>query len=230
MPHCSSKGARRFTEGIVMRERKLGRLAIAVIAAALVGCLALALPATGAAKKKKKKPTLVTTTVSTGSIALPIPDNQTFPGNDSAPAFARSPLVPRLSARATITDVNASVRLNHGFDSDVEIFLASPRGVILLSRDNGGNRDNYGSGPTSCAGVPTTFDSDAGTPITAGIAPFVGTFAPQESLAVLNGLKGAVASVPWTLEVGDDTEADAGTLYCWNLVVRYRIPPKKKGK
>jgi subtilisin-like proprotein convertase family protein len=211
-----------------MRERKLGRLAIAAIAAALVGCLALALPATGVAKKKKKRPALVTTTVSSGSLALPIPDNQTFPGNDTAPAFARSPLAPRLPARATITDVNASVRLDHGFVSDIEIYLASPRGVILLSRDNGGNRDNYGSGATSCAGVPTTFDSNAATPITAGIAPFVGTFAPQESLAALNGVKGAAASVPWTLQIADDTEADTGTLYCWNLTVQYRIPPKKK--
>jgi subtilisin-like proprotein convertase family protein len=213
-----------------MRERKLGRLAIAVIAAALVGCLALALPATGSAKKKKKKPTLVTTTVSSGPLALPIPDNQAFPGNDSAPAFARAPLAPRLPARATVTDVNASVRLDHGFDSDVELYLASPRGVILLSRDNGGAGNNYGSGATSCAGVPTTFDSSAATPITAGLPPFVGTFAPQESLAMLNGLKGAVASVPWTLEIADDTEADSGTLYCWNLIVQYRTPPKKKRK
>ncbi len=212
-----------------MRERKLGRLAIAAIAAALVGCLALALPATGAAKKKKKKPAVVTTTVSSGSVTLAIPDPEA--GNsDIIPAIVRSPVVLGIPAKATITDVDASVRLNHTFDADVEIYLASPRGVILFSRDNGGAGDNYGSGATSCAGVPTTFDSNVATPITAGIPPFVGTFAPQESLAVLNGLKGSAASVPWTLEVSDDDAEFSGTLYCWNLTVQYRTPPKKKRK
>lgn len=213
-----------------MRERKLGRLAIAATAAALVGCLVPALPATGATKKKKK-PAIVTTTASSGSLNMVIPDNESWPANDATAAFARSPLALRIPTRATITDVNASVRLNHGFDADVAIYLASPRGVILLSRDNGGVGDNYGTGAASCAGVPTTFDSNAATPITAGIPPFVGTFAPQESLAVLNGLRGVVASdVPWTLEVADDTEVDAGTLHCWSLTVQYRVPPKKKKK
>jgi subtilisin-like proprotein convertase family protein len=213
-----------------MRERKLGRPAIAAIAAALVGCLALALPTTGVAKKKKKRPALVTTTVSSGSQAIPIldPDEGTVPDDDITLAAVRSPVALRIPARATIRDVNASVRLNHSFDSDIEIHLASPAGVILLSRDNGAAGDNYGSGAMSCAGVPTTFDSNVATPITAGVSPFVGTFAPQESLAVLNGLRGAAASVPWTLEVVDDEELFSGTFYCWNLTVQYRIPPKKK--
>jgi len=58
----------------------------------------------------------------------------------------------------------------------------------------------------------------------------VGTFAPQESLAVLNGLRGVAASAPWTLEVSDDEAVDTGTLYCWSLTVQYRPPPKKKDK
>jgi subtilisin-like proprotein convertase family protein len=208
-----------------MRERKPGRLAIAGIAVALVGCLALAMPATGLAKKKKR---LVTTTVSTGSIAMPIPDAAASPDDTSTPALARSALAFRIPQRATITTVTASVRISHGFDADLELYLASPRGVILLSRDNGGVRDNYGSGAASCAGTPTTFDSRAATPITAGFAPFVGTFAPQESLGVLAGLKGATASVPWTLEIADDSVQDAGTLHCWTLNVQYRPPKKKK--
>jgi subtilisin-like proprotein convertase family protein len=208
-----------------MSERKLGRLAIAAIAAALVGCLTLVLPATGAAKKKRKP--LITKTVSSGSVTLPIPDPEA--GNsDVIPASVRSPVALAIPAKATIKDVDASVRLNHTFDADVEIYLASPRGVILLSRDNGGAGDNYGSGAISCAGVPTTFDSNAATPITAGIPPFVGTFAPQESLAVLNGLKGSAASMPWTLEVLDDDAQYSGTLYCWNLTVKYRTPTRKK--
>jgi subtilisin-like proprotein convertase family protein len=184
------------------------------------------LPATGAAKKKRK-PALVTKTVSSGSVTLAIPDPEA--GNsDVIPASVRSPVALAIPARATIRDVDASVRLNHTFDADVEIHLASPRGVILLSRDNGGAGDNYGSGATSCGGVPTTFDSSVATPITAGIPPFVGTFAPQESLAVLNGLRGRAASMPWTLEVTDDDAQYSGTLYCWNLTVKYRTPRKKR--
>jgi subtilisin-like proprotein convertase family protein len=213
-----------------MRERKLGRLAIGMIAAALVGWLALALPATGGAKKKKKRPALVTTTVSTGSVAVPIPDAALWSDNDATPALARVPVNLRIPLKATITDVNASVRIEHAFAADLEIYLATPRGVILLSRDNGGVRDDYGSGPAGCTGTPTTFDSGAATPITAGIPPFVGTFAPQESLTPLNGLKGSAANVPWTLEVADDSVQDAGTLHCWTLTVEYRPPKKKKKK
>lgn len=210
-----------------MRERKLSRLTIAASAAALVGCLALAPPAVGA-PKKKKRPALVTATVSSGSLALAIPDPNYGTGSDSSTTLVRSPLSLAIPPRATITDVNASVRLDHQWDADIEIYLATPRGVILLSRDNGGLGDHYGSGATNCAGVPTTFDSGAATPIIAGIPPFVGTFAPQESLALLNGLKGAVANVPWTLEVSDDEEEFSGTLYCWKLTVQYRIPKKKR--
>jgi subtilisin-like proprotein convertase family protein len=207
-----------------MRERKPGRMAIAWIAAALVGCLALGMPATGLAKKKK----LVTVRVSTGSIAMPIPDAPSSPEDTTTPSLARSSLVPRIPNRATITNVTASVRISHGFDADLELFLASPRGVILLSRDNGGVRDNYGTGAASCTGTPTTFDSRAATPITAGFAPFVGTFAPQESLGVLAGVRGAAATVPWTLEIADDSVQDAGTLHCFTLNIQYRAPKKKK--
>ena len=46
---------------------------------------------------------------------------------------------------------------------------------VTLSVNNGGAGDNYGTGANDCAGAATTFDDEAGTPITAGTAPFCGS-------------------------------------------------------
>ena len=65
----------------------------------------------------------------------------------------------------------------------------------------------------------TMFDDAAATSITAGVAPFTGTFRPEENLAQLNGLP--VAGT-WTLRVTDDTPGGgefpaAGQLLDWSL-------------
>ena len=45
-----------------------------------------------------------------------------------------------LNPRGKIKDVNVGVRITHPFASDLEIYLATPRGVINLSHDVGGRR------------------------------------------------------------------------------------------
>jgi len=200
--------------------RKLGMAAIAALALGLV----LAAPAAQARKKVITKTYVMGVGSPTGGVALPIPD-----GAGQATQLTRSPLAVRgLNPRGKIKDVNVGVRVQHPFAKDLELYLASPRGVINLSHDVGGDGNNYGAGPPSCAGIFTTFDSDTPTPIdTPGLqAPFAGFFAPTESLDLLDGLGDKKATnATWSLLVEDDDNMHpAGTLECWYLQVRATNP------
>ncbi len=103
-------------------------------------------------------------------------------------------------------DVNVTINLTHTWDSDLDIFLIGPNGTrVELTTDNGSSSDNY---------TNTVFDDQAATSITAGTAPFTGTFKPEGSLATLNGIPAIGA---WTLEITDDTGGDSGNLLGWSL-------------
>lgn len=212
-----------------MRDSKLGRVLAAAFAVALVGCLALALPAAEGAKKKT-----VTKSFSNGvggsigGAALPIPN----PAAGQPNLLVRSPItVKGLPKLGKIRDVNVGVRLDHPADSEIEIYLSTPRGVIDLSSDNGSPLPpgDYGTGADSCAGTFTTFDSQAPTAVTGGSAPFSGSFIPEESLTTLNNLKGNKANrTTWTLIVLDDfNNPNAGTLFCWKLDIKASKPPQR---
>ncbi len=208
------------------------RAGIVLAAAALVGCMALAPVANGAAKKSAKKKITKTYTRgaggSLGGVPINIPD-----GGGTATQIVRSGIfVKGLNPKGKITDVNVGVRATHAQATDLEFYLASPRGVINLSSDNGGAGNNYGSGPASCVGQFTLFDSNNPTLIsTPGLsAPFAGTFAPEESLNQLNGLGNKKATnAMWTLLVEDDSNANpAGSLDCFKLTITSTNPKKKK--
>ncbi len=206
-----------------MKRRKLGRR-ILVTAAALALGLALAAPAAQAHKK------LVTEVFQTGvgspngGLPLNIPD-----GGGPALQLVRDPLaVKGLNPKGKIKDVNVAVRISHPFAADLEIYLATPRGVINLAHDVGGNGDDYGNGFAGCSGGQTLFDSQTPTSIaTPGLqAPFVGFFAPQESLDLLHGLGNKKATnATWSLLVMDDSNVHGtGTVDCFTLAVTASNP------
>lgn len=209
-----------------MRTTTTGARAAGVFLAAVVtGCLALAPPAQGA------KFTTITETRgaggSLGGLQLAIPD-----GGGQQTQLVRSGIpIKKLNPRGKITDVNVAVRATHPQATDLEIYLATPRGVINLSSDNGGAGNNYGSGAASCGGFGTVFDSNVPTLIsTPGLnAPFSGTFAPEEPLTLLNGLGGKKASnSKWSLLIEDDSPMNpAGTLDCWGITIRATNPKPK---
>ncbi len=194
-----------------------------VLMLATLGCLALAAEAPAAKK-------VITKTYSNGvggdqgGVPISIPD-----GAGPAPQLVRSPIkVKKLNPRGNIKDVDVSVRITHPRARDVEIYLASPRGVINLTSDNGGSGNDYGAGLDSCGSSLTSFDSDAPTLISApGLqAPFIGSFAPEESLDRLNNLGGKKATnADWSLLVeDDDATGPVGTLFCWELRIRQTNP------
>jgi autotransporter-associated beta strand protein len=113
-----------------------------------------------------------------------------------------------------LTKVGVSLWLTHTLDADLSIGLVSPDGVFVdLSSGNGGSGDDYGINCSPDASR-TTFDDAAGTAITAGAAPFVGTFHPEGSLATLIG---GSANGNWRLRVTDANGGSLGTLRCWSL-------------
>jgi hypothetical protein len=208
-----------------MSNRKLRQLAGAAVAAALVGCLAVA-PVAEARKKVATKTFLQGVGSPTGGTAVSIPD-----GGGQLTQLVRSRIDVRgLNPRGKIRHVNVGVRASHVAAKDLEFYLASPRGVINLSSDNGGQGNNYGGSFESCAGQFTLFDSDSPTLIsTPGLqAPFAGTFGPEESLTLLNGLGNKKATnAAWSLLVEDDDSANpVGTLWCWKLVISATNPKR----
>src|SRR6476659_1889140 len=140
-----------------MMGRKLGLIAVSALAVSLVATA----PAAQARKKTVTKTFEVGIGAPSGGFAIPIPD-----GGGQAIQPARSAInVKGLNPRGKIKDVNVGVRAQHPFAKDLEFYLASPRGVINLSHDVGGDGNNYGAGPASCAGTFTTFDSNTPTRI-----------------------------------------------------------------
>jgi subtilisin-like proprotein convertase family protein len=115
-----------------------------------------------------------------------------------------------------IDKVTVSFYLTHTFDADLDIFLVGPDGTTVeLTSDNGGGANNYG---TSC-GARTVFDDTAAASITAGVAPFVGTFRPEQALSAFAGKSGAAVNGTWRLRITDDEGVDVGTLQCWTLTI-----------
>jgi subtilisin-like proprotein convertase family protein len=111
-------------------------------------------------------------------------------------------------ASGNLTDVNVGLSITHTYDADLDIFLIHPDGTrVELTTDNGAGGDNF---------TNTVFDDAAATAVTAGVAPFTGSFRPEGLLSTLNGKP---AAGTWTLEVTDDASVDTGSLTAWSLTL-----------
>ncbi|HEV8579257.1 MAG TPA: proprotein convertase P-domain-containing protein [Thermoanaerobaculia bacterium] len=142
---------------------------------------------------------------SSGNLSVPLPDVSTV----------EVPLA--VTDTGVVSDVNVRIRLNHTFDGDLNISLIGPDGTTIdLSSGNGSSGDNYGSGANDCSGQPTVFDDSATASITAGTAPFAGTFKPEQALSAFNGKPTAGT---WKLRIADTANVDVGTLFCFQLEI-----------
>lgn len=102
--------------------------------------------------------------------------------------------------------VSVCIDVTHTFDADLDIYLISPLGTqIELTTDNGGLGDNY---------TNTCFDMTALTAVTAGVAPFSGSFIPE---GTFNAFNGENANGDWKLWLVDDLGGDFGTLNSWTI-------------
>ncbi|HUS90309.1 MAG TPA: proprotein convertase P-domain-containing protein, partial [Phycisphaerae bacterium] len=112
-----------------------------------------------------------------------------------------------------VRDVNVTLNITHTYCGDLDVFLIGPTGVsVELFTDVGGSGNNF---------TNTTLDDEAADSITAGTAPFTGSFRPE---GLLSGFDGLAANGTWTLSVTDDAGADQGTLNSWSLTIETGEP------
>ena len=117
--------------------------------------------------------------------------------------------VPGMKAVTCIWDVEVTLDITHSYDSDLSVFLESPLGTMVeLFTGVGGGGENF---------TDTTLDDEAGTPITAGSAPFTGRFQP---MGMLSDFDLEAPSGTWTLYIEDMWSFDEGTLNSWSLTIR----------
>jgi len=110
-----------------------------------------------------------------------------------------------------VTDVVVTIDITHVWTGDLDIYLTSPDGTqVELVTDVGGSSDDF---------TNTVFTSSATTSITAGTAPFTGSFLPEGNLGDFTN---ETVDGGWTLEVTDDFPSfDHGTLNSWSIDITY---------
>ncbi|TDP58712.1 reprolysin-like metallopeptidase [Flavobacterium dankookense] len=107
-----------------------------------------------------------------------------------------------------ISDVNASVTINHTYVNDITVTLISPSGtqVQLLARP---------CTEQPLANINATFN-DTGTALVCGsVSPVIsGNVIPTQTLSAFNGQQ---MSGNWTLRVLDSIQGDGGAITGWSL-------------
>ncbi|MGB2820667.1 MAG: proprotein convertase P-domain-containing protein, partial [Phycisphaerae bacterium] len=144
-------------------------------------------------------------------------DRQHFASDDVPRAIpdegAVASALPVTGLTGRILDVDVHLDITHTFDGDLEVYLYSPAGtqVELFTAVGGSGQDFTG----------TVLDDEAGTPITAGTAPFGDRFRPEGLLGALDGER---VNGTWVLEVRDTVAGDVGTLNSWSIELTYGDP------
>jgi subtilisin-like proprotein convertase family protein len=146
----------------------------------------------------------------TGPIAIP---------DDTGPGGAVDLNVAVSGLTNPIGQVTAVMYVTHTWDGDLTISLIGPDNTeVPLSIRRGGGGDNFG---TDCpaSGNDTIFLDSAATAISAGIAPFVGSYRPETPLSAFNGKTGAAVNGIWKLHAYDSAGGDTGNIECVTLQI-----------
>ncbi|MFO0974191.1 MAG: choice-of-anchor tandem repeat NxxGxxAF-containing protein [Phycisphaerae bacterium] len=138
-----------------------------------------------------------TTDYASGSVNLPIPDN-------NPTGVSHSISVP---GALTVADVNVKLNITHTYDADLTVSLTHNGTTRTLVFQRGSSGDNF---------VNTIFDDEAAVPISAGTAPFTGSFKPEQALSAFDGMSAGGA---WTMKVVDAAAQDTGVLNNWTLTI-----------
>jgi len=114
----------------------------------------------------------------------------------------------------TTTYPSTTVGIAHSWVGDLNITLIAPNGTSAMIVNRMGTNGNQ-QGNNFCN---TVLDDSATNPIdTAAVAPFTGSFTPQNPLAAFNAMSPAVANGTWTLRVQDAATNDPGDVHAWSL-------------
>jgi uncharacterized repeat protein (TIGR01451 family) len=135
-----------------------------------------------------------------------------------SPGIIASPIIVS-NVNFAVNKVTVSMFVQEDVDFFLRLELIAPDGSTnLLSANNGLTGQNYG---LSCGSEPnrTTFDDAADTAISAGVAPFVGSFKPQQPLSAFIGRSGTNINGVWQLRVTDSGTFNIGSIQCWSLFI-----------
>jgi subtilisin-like proprotein convertase family protein len=106
-----------------------------------------------------------------------------------------------------VTNLKLQFNITHTYDADLVATLISPAGTkIALFTNVGGSGQNFNN---------TILDDQAAISISAGTAPFAGSYQPQ---GLLSSYIGQNPNGTWTLAVTDVGPGDTGTLNSWSLI------------
>ena len=137
------------------------------------------------------------------SINLPIPDATTTPGTLNSTLNVLG-----YGTTFSIAGIAVTLNVTHTSDADLGAVLIGPDGVTRITLFAPGTLSGQ-----NLSGL--TFSDTATTPVTAGTAPYTGTFQPASPLGVLLGKN---AGGTWTLQLTDNTPGHSGTLLSWSLI------------
>jgi len=164
-----------------------------------------------------------------GAIPVVIPDPPAFTNSTDYPIITISDNAPPApGTEPTISPINVigvqpvtieenviksiCVNIDHGFASDVDLFLFSPNGQFLeLSTDNGKSGNDYIDACFTPNAVDT-IDFGSQAPVTA--PPFTGDWFPEGEF---EDLYGGPTNGEWYIAVKDDQNGFTGTLLDWTI-------------
>ena len=114
-----------------------------------------------------------------------------------------------ISEKILLTDIDVKLNVRHSYVSDLKVSLTGPNNQEILlvqaNDDEGGNYTN------------TVFDDAATLRLSSGVAPYQGSFKPEDPLAVFNE---TFALGDWKLKLVDTFKEDAGELLNWSLFLK----------
>ena len=143
----------------------------------------------------------------TSNTVVSIPDNDATGVTSSIVVSGINP-----ATLSSTSIVSVKLNLTHTYDGDLAISLISPSGnTIFLSNRNGSSGHNF----TNCI-----FSMSAATLISAGAAPYSGSFKPDGSFSSLTGN----ANGAWLLKVQDLASVDVGTIDNWSIIINNAVP------
>lgn len=106
------------------------------------------------------------------------------------------------------------LNITHTWNSDLNIWLVSPDGTLSnLFSGIGGDSDNF---------TNTCFSQSAATSIVSGVAPYTGTYKPQETIGNVNNNQNGNGI--WKLRILDTYPQDEGTLINWSITFGSNAP------
>ena len=155
-------------------------------------------------------------TLTNWSLAItpkPVTTATTFSSTTST-AIPGAPSLLTVTGQGSSTTVgNISVQLNLTYPSlgDLSGVLIGPDGTTKVTLFNAGDL-------TGANLVKTVFSASATTSLSAGTAPYTGTFKPSDSQG-LSKLVGQSMNGTWTLQITDTVTGKTGTLTGWSLTL-----------